>query len=143
MILAFDPGYTTGFAAATNVSGKDYDLALAYEIPFYQRIATIEAIFADYSSYIDAIVLERFALSRSAELQRAQTGSEFPSVRVIETVHVFAHLYGLTDKIVFQTPADRKSAKVLEAHRGLVGLSDHVQDAYRHLRYYILTHRSN
>ena len=52
-------------------------------------------------------------------------------------------MYGLLDKIVYQEPNDRKSVRIPPEHQKALGTSDHVKDAYRHLRYFYLTHQNS
>lgn len=142
MLIAIDPGATTGVAFGTNVRDRDFELLSTKLVLWEQRLEYFSTTLRDNAAVIAAIIIERFALSSSPLLQRSQAGSEFPSVRVIGIIEAYAHLYGLHSKIVYQVPVNMASIRTIPAHHlKLVGASPHTQDAYKHLRYYVLTRR--
>lgn len=145
LIVAIDPGKTTGFCVIgcpADVMHPDiYDVFQASEVEWKNRFF-FHAFFALHRIEIRAIVIERFKLFRNPKTMEAQINSEFPSVRVIGIVEAYAELFDLGNKIVFQEPNDRRSAQIPRIHWKALGTSDHVRDAYRHARYYVLTHRT-
>lgn len=144
LALAIDPGGTTGFTAFNVPNGlvdpETYSIHTALEVTFNNRF-WFNRFFIDYRDDIGLIILERFKLFNNQKTMNSQINSEFPSVRVIGIVEAFAQLNGLFDLIRFQEPNDRKSAQIPRDHYKALGPSNHVRDAYRHWRYYALTHR--
>ena len=144
LIVSIDPGGTTGFCSLYFTGGvitpDQYTVQTALEVTFSNRF-WYQRYFSEQRDQIGVIILERFKLFGKQSTMNGQINSEFPSVRIIGIVEAFAHMYGLHDKIVFQEPNDRKSAQIPKVHWAALGPSDHVKDAYRHARYYALTHR--
>lgn len=145
LLVSIDPGGTTGLCVFSFPLGvidpQGYAIHTAIEIPFSNRLAYLHYFFNAQRDEIGVIVLERFKLFGNQRTMQAQINSEFPSVRIIGIVETYAHLYGLHSRIVFQEPNDRKSAQIPKQDWAQIGPSDHVKDAYRHARYYTLTHR--
>lgn len=145
-IISFDPGKTTGCALARNPVGRTFELHAAFEIPWNCIEGDTYKLLWSNAHTLHAIVIERFALSKSVELQQAQTGSVFEPSQVIGMIRAWRyHIARMLDReipIVFQTPYDRKLVKILPEHQpiGMLDNSPHARDAYKHLRYYILTH---
>lgn len=144
LLVSIDPGGTTGFCvlhfAGGTVNPDVYTVHTALEVTFNNRF-WYQHFFNTHRDNIGVIVLERFKLFGREATMKAQINSEFPSVRIIGIIEAFAHMYGLLDKIHFQEPNDRKSAQIPKEHWAAIGPSDHVKDAYRHARYFTLTHR--
>lgn len=144
LLVSVDPGGTTGFCSLYFAGGlidpDQYTVHTALEVTFNNRF-WYHSFFATQRDQIGIIILERFKLFGRQATMKAQINSEFPSVRIIGIVEAFAFQFGLLDKIVFQEPNDRKSAQIPPMHWAAIGPSDHVKDAYRHARYYALTHR--
>lgn len=144
LLVSIDPGGTTGVCALAfpgGLIGPDaYTVHTALEVTFNNRF-WYAGFFNQYRDQIGVILLERFKLFGKQATMNAQINSEFPSVRIIGIVEAYAHMYGLFDKICFQEPNDRKSAKIPKEHWAAIGPSDHVKDAYRHGRYYALLNR--
>jgi hypothetical protein len=138
-IIAIDPGHTTGVAIATNVHGTEY--AAQAGIVVWDNRHWFYRYLAEKHDQIDQIVIERFRLFNNQKTMNAQINSEFPSVRIIGIVECAAYAFGLLEKITYQDPAQRKDVRIPIEHHAAVGQSDHAKDAYRHLRYYILTHK--
>lgn len=145
LIVAIDPGKTTGFCVLSCPAGvidpNTYDVYQAHQVEWSDRFF-FHAFFCAHRDHIRAIIIERFKLFRNPKTMESQINSEFPSVRVIGIVEAYAELFNLGDRIVFQEPNDRKSAQIPRMHHAALGTSDHVRDAYRHARYFVLTHRS-
>lgn len=144
LVVSIDPGGTTGLCALYFPSGvinpEGYTIHTALEVTFSNRF-WYHRYFLEQRDQIGVILLERFKLFGKEATMKAQINSEFPSVRIIGIIEAFAFEFGLFDKIVFQEPNDRKSATIPKEHWPIIGPSDHVKDAYRHARYYALTHR--
>ena len=141
MLIAIDPGKTTGICCGVRAHNvQKFDVTLAREVTWNNRFWFREYLF-DCRDVIEKIIIERFKLFPKRETMLAQINSEFPSVRIIGIVEAYADIYGLLDKIVYQEPNDRKSVHTPIEHQQALGASDHVKDAYRHLRYYLLTHQ--
>lgn len=144
LLVSIDPGGTTGFCSLYFPGGivnpEQYTVQTALEVTFNNRF-WYHRFFLEQRDQIGLIILERFKLFGRQSTMKAQINSEFPSVRIIGIVEAFAFEFGLLNKIVFQEPNDRKSAQIPKEHWAAIGPSDHVKDAYRHARYFCLTHR--
>jgi hypothetical protein len=131
-ILAIDPGHTTGVATGLWDSGLDFKLWNAFQLPWEMRFTLAHEI-----DLADLIVIESFRLYKHKA--QDQINSDFPSVQVIGAVEAFAWRLSKLEKIVKQPSSCIQNVKILSEHeeftRGLI----HAQDAYRHLRYYIVT----
>jgi len=138
MIIAVDPGYTTGVCAVHNIrSGDQFDVFSATEINWSQRLAFFSVLLLNHRTTIIEIVIERFVLFGYEDAIQRQINSEMPAARVIGAIEGIAEICGLSSKVVFQEPRDRKQVSIIAAHRDQIGLSRHNQDAYRHARYRI------
>lgn len=145
MHIAIDPGLTTGMVCGDTDfynSRNTFSIALAREITWSDRFWLRQYIHYN-RDIIDAIIIERFSLFPNPKTMNAQINSEFPSVRIIGLVEAYAEMYGLLNKIVYQNPSDRKSVTIPVEHQRCLPLNgrDHIKDAYRHLRFYYLTHQ--
>lgn len=135
IIIAFDPGETTGVAVGQHTGGRDFDLIESWEIPWERRTTVHDALEEFRPNFI---VVESFRLY--AHKARQQIGSHFPSVRVIGMIELSAHLWGLGE-LFFQTPSLISQVKIpreLEVENTFSG-SEHRKDAYKHLRYFVLS----
>lgn len=140
MIIAIDPGYTSGVCVADNIISADrFTVIGAIEVHWVQRFDFFATFFRANAARLDAIVIERFKLFPHIDSLRGQVGSEMPSSRVIGAVEMLAYQHGLFNKLTFQETWTRKQMTILADHRASVGLSKHNQDAYKHLRYYVRT----
>lgn len=146
MILAIDPGYTTGIALGENVcispNATTFDVTLARELLWEDRFNFLT--FFRNLPPLKAIVIEEFRLFKHRATD--QINSEFPSVRVIGIVEAYAMQFGYLDKIIYQRPADihiggKAALSIPPEHKAMLAFSNHATDAYLHLRYYIKTHR--
>lgn len=145
IILAFDPGLTTGFCAIRYTARKgqyDFDVLLCQEIPWGERIEAVSRIFdlfapMDQPSHdIDRLVIEDFVLY--AHKARDMVGHRFWSSEMIGVISTLAFQHKVLDRMVLQMASNRKGAKVLEEHTKFVGASPHKTDAYQHARYTLL-----
>lgn len=138
MIVGIDPGYTTGFCALHNIqSGDQFDVLTAVEIEWTQRLSFFSVFLFNNRKAIIEIVIERFVLFGYEDAIKSQINSEMPAARVIGVIEGIAECCGLTSKLVFQEPRDRRQVGIIPEHRDQVGLRRHNQDAYRHARFRI------
>jgi hypothetical protein len=143
MILAIDPGYTTGTCLADHVDfdASTFNVIACVEVDWRDRALFFRATIEAHRDRLQAIVIEQFKLTNEPKALAAQYKSEMPSSRIIGLVEGIAYCYGIQDRIVFQEPWQRTQTRIPVEHRQLAGLSRHNQDAYKHLRYYVLSHR--
>lgn len=141
MIIAVDPGGTTGVAYGERIALAEFDLLGARELAWDDRFWLAAFILA-HQDRIDRIVVERFVLYNDPIRLRSQIGSNMPSSQVIGIVECAAHLAGLLDKVVYQGAADRLTIKrIPDKHKKLLPRSNHVEDAYRHLAYFFIINK--
>lgn len=136
MIIAIDPGGTTGFVYGERIKLADFDLLGAREVSWEDRFWLFDFITLN-AERIQRIVVERFVLYNDPLRLRSQIGSTMPSSQVIGIVECAANLIGKLDKVTYQGAADRLAMKrIPKEHRLLLPRSNHVEDAYRHLAYF-------
>ena len=146
-ILAFDPGRTTG-ACLIDANKDGFQVIRLLEIPWSSRFGMTKALVNGKFSlspnekpqFPVAIVVESFTLRRGRAMQ--QSGSDFPSSQMIGTICAYAHACGILSVVHYQQPAMMARVKVLDQHASLVAGSEHKKDAYKHARYYYVTHRT-
>jgi hypothetical protein len=131
IIIAVDPGYTTGIVVGKVTGPRDFFVIEAAEYDWEGRFR-IGDLLDRYRPSV--VVVENFRLY--AHSARNQINSPFPSARVIGVVDTFCWERGI--EVVMQMPAMRSSVTVLDEHKPILEGSPHTADAYRHLRYYIL-----
>lgn len=145
MIIAFDPGLSTGVVGGINVdyAERQYKLIIARVIPFAERTQIAKLldpaswiVAEQWKEPIEAIIIEDFMLY--ADKANAQINSRFETVKVIERITVYAEQLGLADKIIMQPAGLRLSAKGMQLeHRDTIAPNRHLTAAYQHLRYYL------
>lgn len=140
-ILAFDPGFTTGCVAVSNI---DY-ANCKYQITGYKAIewasrGCILELLQRFNAMgdLDAIVIEDFKLFPNKALD--QSYSDFPSSKVIERITVYAELLGIEDRLVLQMPSLRHNVKLPSAEHSAIP-NKHCIAAMLHARYYIRVNR--
>lgn len=146
-IIAFDPGRTTGVCLAEGVdfAARTFHVTLSSEILWpdrrwvYSGLQRLKTLESTGKLYLTAIVIEDFRLFQ--DKANEQIGSDFPSVKVIERIWTCAELLELDKRIVMQMPGLRARVKIDPIHQKSLARSLHAQDAYRHLRYYVLMHK--
>ena len=134
-VVAFDPGETTGFVSARWREGKTFGLIEVALIPWNDRFQQTRDLLGHY--HPEHIVVEDFRLYHHR--MKSQIGKNFPSVQVIGTIQTYCYEMDLLDRIVMQPASVRSSVKIADEHLLMVGASPHIQDAYKHLRYFIIT----
>lgn len=132
-LLAIDPGVTTGIAAGLwNTVDHSFSLSGGFQLPWEKRFAVRWLV-----EEADIIVIESFRLYRHKATD--QVNSDFPSSQVIGMTELAAYMVDKLDKVVKQPASCIQNVQILEADsKKLEGLQ-HAQDAYRHLRYYVIS----
>lgn len=144
-IIAYDPGVTTGIAAARYTGGRYFELLESGEIKWEERFAAIKTQLYGYSEMASDegvafhIVSEEFMLYPNKSQSLAY--DKFPSVKVQGIIETYLHELDLLDKLTYQKASERKAVEVLERDFPLVRGSDHRIDSYQHLRLYVLRNR--
>lgn len=145
LILAIDPGQTTGVCALESDPENNIRVVAAVQIPWSRRIEDFAALLAGTSEeglqQPDVIVFEAFRLRPGRAME--QVGSIFPSVRVIGIVEALHYTMDLKCPIVYQEPSILSRTEVLEEHKQHFVGREHAADAYRHARYYHVTRKQN
>ena len=150
VLVGVDPGATTGVCIVEECSAQadDFQVVSALQIPWEERLSFFQALFSGTSVYAineprlpEVVVIEQFKLRGDAAFH--QVGSDFPSVRIIGIIEAMVFVYkevvGNSPLLVYQPNADIHRVQILPQHEAkFVGLK-HAADAYRHLRYYMLT----
>lgn len=137
-VLGIDPGRTSGVCILrTHEPDRGFDVVKSYEISWSSRFEFLPLISSLALQCQPpqrlAIVIESFRLY--PHRARQQIGSAFPSVQIIGIVETAAFIAGVLDTIVYQPSSNISRVEVLHP----VGVSPHVQDAYKHARYYYET----
>lgn len=132
-LIGIDPGQTTGYVEAFR-SDDGLEILEAKEIGWEERFSLIPLIGAKVVSdplVSTILVVESFVLFDHEF--RHQVGSHFPSVRVIGIVEAAAWLANPRPEIIFQSASLKQRVQIVH---DLPKGSEHVRDAYRHIRYY-------
>ena len=125
LILALDPGETTGYVIAES-DGLDYDIKLSGQFPNWQMF---EALIARYVP--DAIVYEAFYLS--PQIAKFKAHSVLPTV---ETIGVLKYLaWRCQVRLIPQLPSAKELVTLPRYVAGVSG--SHARDALRHLIAYL------
>ena len=135
-VLAFDPGFTTGVAVA-RLHPTEFIPVLLREVGWHERLGDLMVLFSQFEGMVETVVCEDFALYPSKA--KEQIRSRFPSVQVIGNLQMLCELFSLP--LVMQSPSVKAHALLLPEHRALLkkAKSEHVNDAYKHLRYWFST----
>lgn len=144
IVIAFDPGETTGYAAAeVDFSGSGvptFNLLEATEIKTYYEL---DAVFTrKIDLFGDVVIVEAFNLFPTKA--KAQIGSTFPAAEMIGTIRYIMHMHHCEGQLVMQTPhqKERITDQMLRDHiMAHLHSSPHVRDALRHIVFYALEKR--
>lgn len=136
LIIAFDPGHTTGVCLGRLTGARTFDVVDSLVIDWQDRHQTLADLFDTYQELLVAVVVESFRLFQHAA--QSQINNEFPSVRFIGALEHALFNVKLSHLLVFQQPSQRTNVTIKEHITSLVR-SPHARDAYLHLKYYILT----
>jgi hypothetical protein len=138
MLISIDPGYTSGTCIADRGirSSGSFTVTACIAIEWANRFFYHDFI-TTHGKAIDAIIVEDFKLTRDPKKLRTQYKSRMPSSQIIGLIDCAAYAAGILDRVIFQEPADKFNVRIPPEDQPIVGLIDHNQDAYRHLRYYV------
>lgn len=137
IIIGFDPGETTGVCVLVVEKDKgDGFVADAFTIAWQERFEIIELI-AEYPEAV--IVAEDFRLYEAKA--RSQINSRFPSSQIIGIIEAAVFVSRGSVNVVYQMASCISRVQVLEMHRPVIPHSPHMEDAYKHARYYSVMHR--
>lgn len=136
VILAIDPGETTGCASCTAEGLLFSDLKVADIVDLLKLEQFVGWAMVGYPNCV--CVVESFNLF--PHKARAQIGSNFPSAEVIGVMKYFAQRWDR--RLVFQTPAQKEVIKdsMLKDcfHLEVLPTSPHIKDAMRHILFFTL-----
>lgn len=145
-IVGIDPGETTGFVDVRLYNNGNH-VVVAKLVTWENRFTLDELIwgmpitkFDDFSPPVpppDAVVVESFRLYAHAAAN--QINHDFPSVRIIGIVETVLNAAGCLDRLFFQPASIRQSVQIPEEVKETLGSSPHTQDAYCHVRYFVIT----
>ncbi len=136
MVLGIDPGYTTGTCLLDLHGNGEIEVLEAHQYEWsvrFQIIPLVERLVATGTRV--TIVVESFRLYPHKAQQLV--GDDFPSVRVIGMVEAACWKANFA-QLTFQTASQIQRVQVLH---DLPIKSEHVRDAYRHARYFIVDHK--
>jgi hypothetical protein len=154
-LICFDPGHTTGFVAVYYIHQSSFVVARAEEILWHQRFDRTSWLLDHYLNQregLSAIIVEDYRLRK--DKAEDQAGSEMPSSKMIGTIETLAWLATVPgtnprqrayDLVKFQMPGIKQRTQIVSRHVPMVctfGGRDHVSDAYKHGRYFIMQERS-
>jgi hypothetical protein len=130
-VLAIDPGKTTGLVV---VRGSTTSLALEMvrDIAWADRFVLLDLINELATTGLDRIVVERFVL------RMVPQEPDVPSAQVIGIVDAAAHLHSVTHLLAYQLPSCIARVAIPDDIRPRLR-SPHLQDAFKHARYYVVT----
>ena len=137
VVLAIDPGVTTGWALLNKGDLKSWDQInpLGRNKPALEPVVQL---IHNYAPLMPVVVIEKFLLY--AHRRKQQTGSTFPAVEVIGATRLTTQQLQLV--LVEQSASQAKGLvtdqKLRAMEMWLPGLP-HVRDAVRHALYYVLT----
>jgi hypothetical protein len=131
IIISFDPGMTTGYAIGRKTEMRVFELVGAGQFGWLDRFQTCQDLLTNHIPTL--VVAEDFQLFEHAK--NSQVGSRFPSARLIGTLDFLCWQLGIA--FVLQPPSVRKMVEDIkhDVDKG----QPHALDAYRHLRYWMLT----
>ena len=128
LVLALDPGETTGYVIA-EADGTNYDIKLSGQFPNWQMF---EILIRQHILHLsDVIVYEAFHLS--PQIAKFKAWSTLPTV---ETIGVLKYLAQKNKTKLVAQPASAK--EVVSLPRYIAGVSGpHARDALKHLIAYL------
>jgi len=126
LILALDPGETTGYVVA-EVDGLDYDIKISGQFPSWQRLEELITYWPP-----GVIIYEAFYLS--PQIAKFKTRSTMPTVEVIGVLKYLAQKYAIR-QLVAQSPAHKEMVSLPRYIAGVSG--PHARDALKHLIAYL------
>lgn len=140
LVLGIDPGQTTGIAIL-NRKGKSKQFTIFRSgVMLWHNRCNIQSMLEKLKPYLEAIAIEEFRLRANPKTLKAQIGSDIPSVRIIGIVEMACFNLGLTNRVTFQTPAQRLNMDVSKEIKAQLHHSQHGIDSFQHAKYFIFTH---
>ena len=127
LILALDPGETTGYVVA-EADGLDYDIKISGQFPI-RHWRQLEALITYWLP--DIVVYEAFYLS--PQIAKFKTRSTMPTVEVIGVLKYLAWKY--TTSLIAQPPSAKEFVSLPRYVAGVSG--PHARDALKHLIAYL------
>lgn len=126
LILAIDPGETTGYIIA-EVDGLDYDIKISGQFPNWQQCETLMTTWKP-----NVVICEAFYLS--PQIARFKTRSTLPTVEVIGVLAYLVQKHQV-QRIISQPPS---SIELVSLPRHVAGVTGpHARDALKHLIAYL------
>ena len=133
IILAIDPGETTGYVVA-EIDGLDYDIKISGQFPNWEQFEMLITYWLP-----DRIVYEAFYLSPS--IAKYKTRSTMPTVEVIGVLKFLAWQHSIP--LIVQSPSIKYVAAT-DLPRYVTGVTGpHARDALRHLIAYLRGRNEN
>lgn len=139
-IISFDPGRTTGVVVAHYYGKRHFDIVRVDEIRWQDRFETTRDIVFSYRNHLSAIIIEDFRLRR--DLAEKQAGDDMPSSQIIGIIETYAFNFGIINLTRKQMPGVKNRVSILDRHFPAIGRSEHIKDAYQHIRYFIVSELS-
>ena len=131
IILAIDPGETTGYVVAAT-DGLDYDIKISGQFPNWKQIETLLTYWLP-----DTVVYEAFYLS--PQIAKFKTRSTLPTVEVIGVLKYLA--WGHTTPLIAQPPSSKELVTLPRHVAGVTG--PHARDSLKHLIAYLRRNNEN
>lgn len=136
-LIAFDPGVTTGYCIAKYIGGREFLVIRAGQIAWEDRFAMIRNLLELREKPFDHVLVESFRLYRHKAQQLVN--NDFPSSQLIGVIEFICWEHGSLYCVHQQPASVRQNVQILEHHRAFLIDQPHAQDAYRHIRYFVLT----
>lgn len=130
-LLSLDPGTTTGYAVV-EATESSLEVIKAGTILWNDRFYDLQELVNEWP--YDHIIVETFRLFPHKAM--SQIGSHFPSAQVIGIIEFLLWHRGYLDRLVYQNPSIKARTQVMDDS---IPNITHVQDAYRHARYFAIT----
>ena len=139
-IVAFDPGERTGFCEALVSDDGSFQVVMSCTIAWRDRFIETPILLQSNETVPlpEIIVVESFRLY--AHKAKDQIGNDFPSAQMIGTIQTYLHQLGILDRLILQPASAMSRVQILPDHMPSLDRAEHARDAYKHLRYYIVTH---
>lgn len=140
-LISVDPGKTTGLCVGRYTGAPsrfDFDLVGAYEVPWDDRFF-FKHVLANtmQAGPLFRVIVEKFVLYEAKKNDLVY--DDMPSSMFTGMVHAYLHEADALNLLVYQLAAWRVGTEVLPVHKKALGSSPHITDAYKHLRYYIVS----
>lgn len=135
-ILAFDPGGKTGYVLAT---APPLEVLHAGVIPWDRRFSAFRRLLAGSEPRPNYVIVEGFHLF--PHKAQALSGSFMPAVQVIGAIEFAWWNSGGFPAVRFQPASCKTLVKIPDEHAEHFKMKDsrHAKDAFKHLRYFLIT----